>query len=120
MSFLSQCSSIITDRGISAPDHGKEVVDILNAVYKCYIYQLMYTVQLTGLKTFDSQIIMYYFTQKNDVNLEKQFQKHLSVHNRKHGVIDQVKDRKRASKIKCIDRFFWNCFSRLTSFFCVK
>ena len=34
ISVMSQCYSIIIYRGISAPSHGKEVVDILNAVDK--------------------------------------------------------------------------------------
>ena len=38
MSVLSHCYSFITDRGISAPRYGKEVVDGLNSVYKYYIY----------------------------------------------------------------------------------
>ena len=46
MSVMSQCYSIIIDRGISVPGHGKEVVDVLNAVDKQDIYQLMYNVQL--------------------------------------------------------------------------
>ena len=41
MSVMSQTYSNIIDRGISAPGHGKEVVDGLNAVDKRYIYQLM-------------------------------------------------------------------------------
>ena len=45
---MSQYYSIIIDRGISAPGHGKEVVDGLNAVDKSYIYQLMSKVQLPG------------------------------------------------------------------------
>ena len=48
---MSQCYSVIIYRGISAPVHEKEVVDSLNAIKKCYIYQLMSKVQLTGLKT---------------------------------------------------------------------
>ena len=40
MSVMSQIYSIIIDRIISAPGHGKEVVDGLNAVDKRYIYQL--------------------------------------------------------------------------------
>ena len=44
MSVMSQTYSIIIDRGISAPGHGKEVVDGLNAVDKRYIYQLMFKV----------------------------------------------------------------------------
>ena len=54
MSIISQNYSLIIDRGISAPGHGKEVVDGLNAVDKRYIYQLMYNVQLPGSVRFDS------------------------------------------------------------------
>ena len=46
VSVLSQCHSIIFDRGISAPGHGKDVVDSLNAIGKLYMYQLMSNVQL--------------------------------------------------------------------------
>ena len=46
MSLISQTHSLIIDRGISAPGHGKEVVDGLNAVDKRYIYQLISKVQL--------------------------------------------------------------------------
>ena len=53
MYILSQCHSIIIDQGISEPGNGKEVIDGLNAIYKRCIYQLMYMVQLIGLKTFD-------------------------------------------------------------------
>ena len=41
MSVMSQTYFIIIDRGISAPGHGKEVVDGLNAVDKRYIYILI-------------------------------------------------------------------------------
>ena len=50
MSVLSQCYSIIIDRGIIAPGHGKEVVNVINAIYKSYIYQLMSNFQLPGSK----------------------------------------------------------------------
>ena len=59
LSVMSQCYSIIIDLGISAPGHGKEVVDGLNAVNKRYIYQLMSKVQLPGSVIFDSQIKMH-------------------------------------------------------------
>ena len=45
---MSQCYPVIIDRGISAPGHGKEVVDGLNDIDKIYIYQLMSNVQLSG------------------------------------------------------------------------
>ena len=48
MSVLSQRHSIIFDRGISAPGHGKEAVDGLNVIDKRYLYQLMSTVKLQG------------------------------------------------------------------------
>ena len=71
MSVLSQCYSIIIDRVISAPGHGKEVVDGFNATYKIYIHQLISNVQLPISKTFDSQILMHSFTQNNDVSMAK-------------------------------------------------
>ena len=103
MSFLFQCYAIIIYRGISAPDHGKEVIDGINAIYKRYIYQLVSNVQLPGSKTFYSQILIHSWAQNNDVSLAKQFQKHMYKEHRKHGVIDQVKYRKRASKRKFTD-----------------
>ena len=77
MSVMSQCYSIIIDCWISAPGHGKEVVDGLNNVDKRYIYQLMYSVQLPGSNRFDSQMQMHTGTQKYDVSLAKQLQEHL-------------------------------------------
>ena len=38
MSVMSQCYSVIIDQGIISPEHGKEVVDVLNAFDKRYIY----------------------------------------------------------------------------------
>ena len=74
MSVLSQRHSIIFDRGISAPGHGKEVVHGINAIEKRYIYKLMSNVQLPGSKTFYSQIIMHSCTHKKDASLYKQSQ----------------------------------------------
>ena len=50
LSVLSQCFSIIFDQDISAPGHGKEVVDSINAIKKRCIYQLMSTVKRPGSK----------------------------------------------------------------------
>ena len=71
MSVMSQCYSIIIYQGISAPGHGKEVVDGLNDVDKCYIYQLISTVQLTGSNRFDSRMQIHTDSQKDDVILAK-------------------------------------------------
>ena len=54
------------------------MVDGLNAVDKRYIYQLMTTVQLPGSKRFDSQIQIHTDTQKDDVNLDKEFQQFMT------------------------------------------
>ena len=43
------------------------------------------------------------YTQNNDVSVAKEIQKHLSKVHRKYGVIDQIKYRKRDTKIKCTD-----------------
>ena len=72
---MSQCYSIIIDRGISAPGHGKEVVYGLNTVDKRYIYQLMSTIQLYVSKIFDSHMQMNTGNQKYDVSLAKEIQR---------------------------------------------
>ena len=77
MSVMSQCYSVIIDRGISASGHGKEVVDGINYVDKGYIYQLMSNVQLPGSNIFDSQMQIHTCNQKNDVSLAKELQQHL-------------------------------------------
>ena len=64
MLVMSQCFSIIIDRSTSAPGHGKEVVDVINAIDKRYMYQLMSNFQLPGSKISYSQIQMYSYTQK--------------------------------------------------------
>ena len=100
ISVLSQRHSIIFYRGISAPGHGKEVVGGLNSIDKRHMYQLMSTVKLRRSKIFEKKIRMHSCTQKKDVSLAKEFQKHISNDDPKHGFIDQGKDIKRASKIK--------------------
>ena len=52
-SVISQTYSVIVDWVISAPGHGKEGVDGLNAVDKRYIYKFMSKVQLPGSVRFD-------------------------------------------------------------------
>ena len=59
MLVMLKCYSIIIDKGIISPGHGKEVIYGINDVDKHYIYQLMCTVQLPGSIIFDSQIQMH-------------------------------------------------------------
>ena len=94
MSVISQTYSIIIDRGISAPGHGKEVVDGLNDVDKPFIYQLMSKVQLPESVRFDSQIKIHTGTEKKGVSLSHEFKNHLEEEHLQNGVIDQGKPRK--------------------------
>ena len=71
MLVVYKCYSVIIYCGISAPEHGKEVVDGLNYIYKRYIYQLISNFQLNVSKIFNSQIIMHSGKQNNDVSLDK-------------------------------------------------
>ena len=64
ISVMSKCYSIIIDQDISAPGHGKEVVDGLNDFDKRYVYQLISTVQIPESIIFDSQIQMHTGTEK--------------------------------------------------------
>ena len=91
MSVMFQCYYIITDQGISAPGHQKEVVYGLNAVDKCYIYQLMSTVKRPGSVIFDSQMKIRTGNRKYDVSLAKKLQHHLTKEHRKNDVFDQGK-----------------------------
>ena len=100
MSVMSQCYSIITYRGISAPGHGKEVVDGLNSVDKSYIYQLMYKVQVPGSVRFDSQIKVHTGTENKNVSLAQEFKDHLEEKHRQNVAIDQGKFKKIFMEIK--------------------
>ena len=67
----------------------------------------MSNVQLPGSKTFDSQILIHSYTNKNyHVSLDKESPKHLSKEHCKHGFIVQVKYRKRFTKRKWTDRSY--------------
>ena len=104
MSVVLQCYSVITDSGISASGHGKELFYGLNAIDKRYVYKLMSNVQLPVSKIFYSQVLMHSCTKNNYVSLAKYFQNKWSKEHCKHGIIDKVKYRKRASTGKCTDR----------------
>ena len=73
---MSQCYSIIIDRGISEPGNGKEVVDGLNAVDKRYIHKLMPKFQFPGSVRFDSRIKMHTGTENQYVSLAQEFKDH--------------------------------------------
>ena len=82
MSVISQTYSIIIDRGISAPGHGKEVVGGLNAVDKRYIYKFISKVQLPGSVRFDSQIKIHTSTEEKYVSLAHELKNNLEEEHR--------------------------------------
>ena len=85
---------IIIDRGFSAPGHGRDVVDVLNATYKRFIFHLTATFQLPGSKLFYAQMTVHTATQNTDVSLAQEFQKHLSNKSLKHVLIYPRKHKK--------------------------
>ena len=97
---MSHCYSIIIYRVISAPGHGQEVVDGLNAFDKRYIYQFISNVQLPGSNIFDSQMQIHTGNQNNDVIFSKEFQHHLKKEHQKISVFDQGGNNKRFMEIK--------------------
>ena len=64
----------------------------------------MSTLQLTGANFYDTQMVMHTITRTSNASLACVFQKHLSNAARKHGVIDQEKYKKWASKRKWTER----------------
>ena len=92
--MLSQAFSAIIDRGIGAPWHGREVWYVLNDINKRFIIQLMLTMELTGAKRYEKNMVIHTGTCTSDVSLAREFQKHLSNAARNHGVIDQGKYKK--------------------------
>ena len=60
---------VIIDRGISAPGYGRKVLYGLNAIEKRFLFQLMSTVQLPGVKGYDTQMVMHTGTCTSDVSL---------------------------------------------------
>ena len=70
------------------------MVDVLKYVDKCYIYQLISTVQLPGSVIFDSQIKMHTGTKKDDVSLAKEYKEHLK--NSTSKMVQLIKENKRS------------------------
>ena len=53
---LLKSFNINIENGISAPGHDREVVDVLNATQKSFIFHLMYTIQISGSERFDTKM----------------------------------------------------------------
>ena len=104
MSVMSQTYSIMIYCGISAPGHGKEVVEVLNVFYKRYIYQLMSKVKIPESVRFDSHIKIHTGTEDKDVSLAHELKNHLEEEHPQNGSIDQGKSRKRFMERKWTER----------------
>ena len=70
---MSQDFIIFIDRDISKTGHGTEIVTVINATYKRFIFHLMATVKLPDSKRFDTQISMHTTTHTADVSLSQDF-----------------------------------------------
>ena len=67
--MFSQDFNITIYLCISSPGYGKEVLDVLDATDKIFVFRLMNTVQLTGSQQFGTKITMHAPTHNDDVNL---------------------------------------------------
>ena len=94
MSMLSQGFSVMIYCGIIAPGQRREVIYGLNATDKRFLFKLISTVELTGAKGYDTHMVIHTISHTSDVSLAREFQKHLSNAERKHGVIYQDKLKK--------------------------
>ena len=72
--MLTQAFNIIIDHGVSAPVHGKEVLEGLNTTGKSLIFHLMVTVQLLVSQMFYTQMKIHTSTHNSDVSLDKKSQ----------------------------------------------
>ena len=54
--MLSKYYNTIIDHGVRKPGHDREVVDVLNATQKSFIFHLMYTIQISGSERFDTKM----------------------------------------------------------------
>ena len=54
--MLYHAYTILIDRGVGAPEHGKDVVDSLRVTDKMFLIMLMTTVKLPGEATNNSQM----------------------------------------------------------------
>ena len=73
LSMLSQAFNIIIDKLVSAPAHGREVVDCLNTTEKRFIFRLMSTVQIPGAKGYNTQDLIHSEPSTADVILACEF-----------------------------------------------
>ena len=68
LSIFFQAFNITIDCGISAPVHGREVVDGLNSTYRRFIFHLTTTVKLTGSQSFYTPMVMHTSTHNYGVS----------------------------------------------------
>ena len=70
-SMLSKAFYVNIHRVIGVPEHGRELLDGINSNEESFLSQLMSSVQLTGEKRCDTQMVMHTGTHTFDVILYK-------------------------------------------------
>ena len=90
-SMLSQNYYVIIGHVASSPEHGRDVLGVINTTDKRFFFQIMKAVKMSGSKGYGTKMVMHSETSTNDVSLDWKFQKQLYNAEHKHGEIDQVR-----------------------------
>ena len=75
LSMLAHTYNIITDYGVGAPVHGREVIDGFNDTEKWLFSMLMTYVQLPGVSSYDTQISLHASSAYSDLCLARDLKK---------------------------------------------
>ena len=92
---------------------------------KKFLLQLTSTVKLPGEIFYDKHMVMHTGTHTSDVSLTREYQKHMSTTALKHGVIDQDKYKKQATKklyrkVILFSEWCWCCAKICENGFVIK
>ena len=71
MPMLSQVFSVIIDHVISTLENYREFMDGLNTIDKRFLFELMLTVQLPGVKGYETQMVIYTGTRIDYVSFSR-------------------------------------------------
>ena len=92
--IFSQAFNIIIDHGISASGHSREVLYILDATEKRFIFHLISTGQLPDSQRFDTQINMHTSTRISIFILVQELDKNLSNESPQCVILNNVNTKK--------------------------
>ena len=60
---------VIIIHGVIAPEHGRDIFDRIDVTEKGFLLKLISTVQLSGAKFYDTQVVINYANHTADVSL---------------------------------------------------